>query len=170
MTRGLVAIEAAAALCLAATARGETLHLAARLTAAAGAPISLTSATGNLWADLDPHSRLFTYRLTYRRLSGPATGARLRGPTKTGELAAATAALDISPSPVTGKVTLTAAEAADVERGRWYVEIATSANPRGEIGGQLKSQDDEREAMPSTDRPDQAPQSSQLGWSPQLSW
>lgn len=169
MIRGLVAIEAATALFLAATTRGETLHLAARLSAAANGGLP-TSPTGNLWADLDPHSRLFTYRLTYRRLSGPPTGARLRGPDKTGQSAATTVGLPTSASPITGKVTLTAAEAADVERGRWFVEIATSANPVGEIGGEVKLQDDQAEGQPATGPESATPQSAELGWTPQLSW
>ena len=126
MNRGLVAIEAAAALFLAAATRAETLHLAASLSSAADAPPPRSSASGNLWADLDTHNRLFTYRLTYRNLSGPATGARLRGPAQAGQGAAV--ALSDAPSPVTGKVTLTAAQASDVKGG-----AGTSRSPRRPI-------------------------------------
>jgi len=142
MTWKLVAIEAAAAVFLAAVARAETLHLAARLVVAADAAPADTSPDGNLWADFDTHDHVLTYRLTYRRLSGPAIAARLQGPARQGQGAPTILALPGSSSPITGKATLTAAEAADLERGRWCVDVATTANPEGEIRGQVKSQAD----------------------------
>jgi hypothetical protein len=40
-------------------------------------------------------------------------------------------------SPIRGKATLTAAQAADLMAGKWYVNLHTAANPNGEIRGQF---------------------------------
>jgi len=46
---------------------------------------------------------------------------------------------DAKTSPASGKATLTAPQIADLEAGKWYVNVHTAANPGGEIRGQVKS-------------------------------
>ena len=40
-------------------------------------------------------------------------------------------------SPFKGSATLTDAQAADLQKGMWYVNVHTAANPGGELRGQL---------------------------------
>jgi hypothetical protein len=40
-------------------------------------------------------------------------------------------------TPMSGTVSLTPAQAADLIAGKWYVNLHTAANPNGEIRGQL---------------------------------
>jgi hypothetical protein len=40
-------------------------------------------------------------------------------------------------SPVQGRAVLTAAQAADLLAGKWYVNLHTAANPGGELRGQV---------------------------------
>jgi hypothetical protein len=40
-------------------------------------------------------------------------------------------------SPITGTATLTDAQMADLEAGKYYANVHTAANPGGEIRGQL---------------------------------
>ncbi len=40
--------------------------------------------------------------------------------------------------PVSGTASMTDAQIADLEAGKWYVNIHTAAHPGGEVRGQLK--------------------------------
>jgi hypothetical protein len=42
-------------------------------------------------------------------------------------------------SPTSGKATLTDAQIADLEAGKWYFNVHTAAHPGGEIRGQLQA-------------------------------
>jgi hypothetical protein len=42
-------------------------------------------------------------------------------------------------SPIKGSAVLTAAQAADLMAGKWYVNVHTAANPGGEVRGQVAS-------------------------------
>ena len=43
-------------------------------------------------------------------------------------------------SPISGTATLTDAQAADLEAGKFYFNIHTAANPGGEVRGQVDKQ------------------------------
>jgi hypothetical protein len=132
------AVLAAAAAALAGGAAADTLHFTARLSGRAEAPAVRSPAVGELSADLDSDTRLLTYKLTYQGLSGPATSARFHGPAKSGQSAAPVVSVSDTANPISGEASLTDAQAGELKKGLWYVNIATATNPEGEIRGQLK--------------------------------
>lgn len=115
-----------------------TLHFAARLSGRAEAPPIRADAVGELSADLDTDTRLFTYKLTYQSLSGAAATARFQGPAKSGQIAPPIIEIADTSNPISGEASLTEAQLADLKKGLWYVNIGTPAHPDGEIRGQLK--------------------------------
>lgn len=102
------------------------------------APVA-SPGTGSATISYNQASKELTWTLTWSPLSGPATMAHFHGPAASG--ANAGVALPIAAagmtSPVSGKATLTDAQAADLLAGRWYVNIHTAANPGGEIRGHV---------------------------------
>jgi len=102
--------------------------------------VPATTSTGKGTADIDydPASKKLSWKLSYSGLSGPATAAHFHGPAESGKNAGVAVAIpNATSSPVEGSATLTDAQAADLEAGRYYVNIHTAANPGGEIRGQV---------------------------------
>ena len=119
-------------------ARAEMVHYMAHLDGASEVPPKTTQGTGTLSATLDTATRELSYTLEYSGLSGPAGAAHFHGPAAPG--ANAGVALPIpnaASSPVKGSTKLTEAQMADLEAGKWYVNVHTKANPGGEIRGQV---------------------------------
>jgi hypothetical protein len=94
-------------------------------------------------ADLtyDPGTRVVTWTVTYRGLSGPATMAHFHGPAQPSKNAPVQVWLikQETPieSPINGQATLTPDQARQFEAGEWYINIDTQAHPDGEIRGQV---------------------------------
>lgn len=116
-------------------------HLAAFSTQMTGinqVPPVKTAATGRVDAVLNKNTNLFRWKLSYRGLSGPATAGHFHGPAAIGANAGIALSFgSMSRSPMEGRATLTAAQAADLLAGKWYANIHTAAHPGGEIRGQL---------------------------------
>ncbi len=97
-----------------------------------------SSGKGMATASLDTTTKTLTWTVDYSGLSGPATAAHIHGPADPGANAGIvvpfTGNLD---SPIKGSATLTDAQIAQLEAGKWYVNIHTEANKPGEIRGQL---------------------------------
>lgn len=109
-----------------------------QLRAANEVPPNASRATGSVDAVFDKSNNLLRWKVNYSGLSGPATAAHFHGPAGVG--ANAGVALGWTgpiTSPMEGRATLTAAQAADLTAGRWYANIHTAANPGGEIRGQM---------------------------------
>jgi hypothetical protein len=101
-------------------------------------PATTSSGTGTADIDYDPASKKLSWKLTYSGLTGPATAAHFHGPAETGKNAGVAVAIpNATSSPVEGSATLTDAQAADLEAGKYYVNVHTAANPGGEIRGQV---------------------------------
>jgi len=101
-------------------------------------PPNTSAATGKADIDYDAATKKLSWTLTYSGLSGPATAAHFHGPAEPGKNAGVAVAIpNAGTSPVTGSATLTDAQAADLEAGKYYVNIHTAANPGGEIRGQV---------------------------------
>ena len=101
-------------------------------------PPNASAATGAADIDYDPASKKLSWKLTYSGLSGPATAAHFHGPAESGKNAGVAVAIpNATSSPAEGSATLTDAQAADLEAGKYYVNVHTAANPGGEIRGQV---------------------------------
>jgi hypothetical protein len=101
-------------------------------------PPTTSTATGTADIDYDAATKKLSWKLTYSGLTGPATAAHFHGPAgPTDKAGVAVAIPNAGTSPVEGSATLTDAQAADLEAGKYYVNIHTAANPGGEIRGQV---------------------------------
>jgi hypothetical protein len=128
----LAGLGLAALLAASSIAAAESVQLKADLKG------SNTAATGNAAVTYDTASKQATWRITYSGLSGPPTAAHFHGPAEPGANASVAVAIpNAATSPVQGSATLTDAQAADLQEGRYYINIHTAANPGGEIRGQV---------------------------------
>ena len=101
-------------------------------------PANDTKGSGMLNATYDTASKKLTYTATYKDLSGPATAAHFHGPADPKTNAAVVVPVkEMTPGTLKGEATLTDAQAADLQAGKWYFNIHTAANKGGEIRGQV---------------------------------
>jgi CHRD domain len=93
---------------------------------------------GNATASFDSATKSLTWTVDYSGLNGPATAAHIHGPADPGANAGIVVPFSGNlASPIKGSATLTDAQIAQLEAGKWYVNIHTEANKGGEIRGQL---------------------------------
>lgn len=85
----------------------------------------------------DPATMDLTYSVTYEGLTGPAIAAHIHGPADPGQNAGPVVPFADAASPITGSTKITAAQAADLAAGKYYVNVHTNANKGGEIRGQI---------------------------------
>jgi hypothetical protein len=134
---GLAGFAAAALLVAAPAAFAETQTYKATLTSAAEVPPNASKGTGTLTSTYDTATKKLTWTVTFSGLSGPATAAHFHGPAAAGANAGVVVPQkDGLTSPMKGEATLTDAQAADLQAGKWYFNIHTEANKGGEIRGQ----------------------------------
>jgi hypothetical protein len=107
------------------------------MNAASEVPPNMTRGSGTAEASLDRSNNVLKYKITYSGLSGPATMAHFHGPAPAGANAGVVVPFANAASPIEGSAILTPAQAADLNSGKWYVNIHTAANPAGEIRGQM---------------------------------
>lgn len=94
--------------------------------------------SGMLTATYDKATKKLTYTVTYKELSGAAVAAHFHGPADAKSNAGVVVPVkEITPSQLKGEATLTDAQAADLQAGKWYFNIHTAANKGGEIRGQV---------------------------------
>lgn len=138
MSRLIVPIAALLSFGLAGPASAAMVQFNATLDSASEVPAKTGPAKGDAKATLDTATKQLTYTVTFSGLSGPATAAHFHGPADK-----ATNASPVVPfpapvaSPYHGSAVLTDAQIADLEAGKWYVNVHTAANPGGEIRGQV---------------------------------
>jgi hypothetical protein len=135
--RSGVAITALALLPLAAHAA--TVNVKADLKASSEVPAKESAGTGTVTATLDTDTNKFKYHIVFSGLTGPVVAAHFHGPAAEGANAKPQVPIKASPiaSPVDGEATVTADQAKDLLDGKWYFNLHTSANPSGEIRGQV---------------------------------
>jgi hypothetical protein len=124
-------------LALTPSAFAETQHYAAELKGSSEVPPNKSPATGTLDATYDTSTKRFTYDVTYTGLSGPATAAHFHGPATPGANAGVVVPIKDVHTPIKGETILTDAQAADLQAGKWYVNVHTAQHKGGEIRGQV---------------------------------
>jgi len=116
-------------------AQAEEIKFRADLAPASGVA---SSGKGTATASLDTTTKTLTWNVDYSGLSGPATAAHIHGPADPGANAGIVVPFTGNlASPIKGSATLTDAQIAQLEAGKWYVNIHAEANKPGEIRGQL---------------------------------
>lgn len=120
-------------------AHAATIALKADLKASAEVPAKDSAGTGTLTATLDTDTNELKYHIEFSGLTGPVVAAHFHGPAAEGTNAKPQIPIKTSPlaSPIDGKATITPEQAKDLLDGKWYFNLHTSANPGGEIRGQL---------------------------------
>ncbi len=136
-------VTACALALVSVAAHAATIHLNGDLKASAEVPAKNSAGTGTLTATLDTQTNEFTYHVVFSGLTGPVVAAHFHGPAAEGANAKPQLPIKGSPftSPIAGNATLTPEQAKDLLDGKWYLNLHTSANPGGEVRGQvLKSE------------------------------
>src|SRR5687768_3254012 len=134
---GIAGFAFAAVLAAGGVASAEQMKFKANLSGGEEVPPVETSATGTTDVTYDSDTKKLTWTLEYSGLSGDATAAHFHGPADPGENADPVVPIPDTASGSTGEADLTEEQAADLEAGRWYVNVHTAANPGGEIRGQV---------------------------------
>jgi hypothetical protein len=106
-------------------------------------PPNATSGRGVVSAQLDTNTGEFDYSATYSGLTGPATAAHFHGPALPGVAAGVVIPVANVASPIHGSAQLTPAQMSDLISGKWYFNVHTAANPKGEIRGQVRRDNDD---------------------------
>lgn len=134
------ALAAALLFAVSATAQAETVKLDGTLSPSSEVPAATDShATGTVKATFNTETNVLQWTVTYSGLTGEAKAAHFHGPAATGQNAGIVVPLTGSlASPIKGEATITAAQAADLLAGKWYVNIHTAAHPPGEIRAQVE--------------------------------
>jgi hypothetical protein len=100
-------------------------------------PPNDSKGTGMATLTFDPTTKQLTYNITYSGMKAAATAAHIHGPAAVGANSGVMVPFANPASPITGTATLTDAQAAALLAGQTYVNVHSSANPPGEIRGQI---------------------------------
>ncbi|KQU74442.1 hypothetical protein ASC75_20645 [Aminobacter sp. DSM 101952] len=114
----------------------ETMKFKADLKAASEVPPTDSPGTGTADVSVDSATKKLTWTVTSTGLTGDATAAHFHGPAAVGENA--DPVVDISSSVASGSADLTDQQMADLQAGKWYLNIHTQKFPDGEIRGQVE--------------------------------
>jgi hypothetical protein len=117
-----------------------TMTWKAHLTAKDEVPPNASTGTGDGTFTLNTATNELTWSVTFSGLSGPAIAAHLHGPGAPGANAGVVVGFDPPKAPageIKGSNVILKSQVADLQAGKWYVNIHTAANKGGEIRGQL---------------------------------
>ncbi|MBV8167985.1 MAG: CHRD domain-containing protein [Alphaproteobacteria bacterium] len=136
----LATAAAATSLLLATGAQAQTKTFHADATTKEEVPPVTGNASGKGTFTLNPATKELSWNVTYSGLSSDAAAAHIHGPAAAG--ANAGVVVNLAPngmkSPLEGKATLTDAQIADLQAGKYYLNVHTANNKGGEIRGQIK--------------------------------
>ncbi len=136
-TATLLAVAFLAASC-ATMQPSNMVRLGGKLSGVNEVPPASTDGSGMVEVTFNKETNLLTWKVGYSGLSGPARAGHFHGPAtaaqNVGVVLGFTGSIE---SPFTGQATVTAAQAADILAGKWYVNIHTAKYPGGEIRAQV---------------------------------
>ena len=119
-------------------AAAATIELTSQLSTLQEVPAVQGKGKGQLTATLDTGTSELRWKLTYSGLMGPATAGHFHGPASKTETAGVAIGFKGNlESPITGEATLTPVQMGELMNGKWYVNVHTAQNPKGEIRGQI---------------------------------
>ena len=131
------ALAVSASIFLASPALADMVKYKATLDGSQQSPPVTTKGKGTATFTFDTAKKKLSWDVKYSGLSGPAIAAHIHGTAAVGENAKPVIPFKTLKSPIKGSATLTDAQAADLEAGKYYVNIHTAANKDGEIRGQI---------------------------------
>ncbi|WP_378950093.1 CHRD domain-containing protein [Mesorhizobium sp. ANAO-SY3R2] len=114
----------------------ETMKFKADLKAASEVPPTDSKATGTADVTVDTATKKLSWKVNAGGLTGDATAAHFHGPAAVGKNAPPM--VDISSSVASGSADITDQQLADLQAGKWYLNIHTQKFPDGEIRGQVE--------------------------------
>ena len=123
---------------LVSPALADTEKFTATLDGGQQSPPVTTKGKGTATLTFDTAKKKLSWNVKYSGLSGPAVAAHIHGPADMGANADPVIPFKKLKSPIKGSATLTDAQAADLEAGKYYVNVHTKANPDGELRGQIE--------------------------------
>ncbi|WP_095086809.1 CHRD domain-containing protein [Mesorhizobium sophorae] len=132
------ALAVSVSIFLVSPALADTEKFTATLDGGQQSPPVTTKGKGTATLTFDTAKKKLSWNVKYSGLSGPATAAHIHGPAAMGENAGPVIPFKKLKSPIKGSETLTDAQAADLEAGKYYVNVHTAANKDGEIRGQIE--------------------------------
>ncbi|SDA85613.1 MULTISPECIES: CHRD domain-containing protein [Mesorhizobium] len=132
------ALAVSAAIFLASPALADMEKFKATLDGAQQNPPVTTKGKGTATFTFDTAKKKLSWNVKYSGLSGPAVAGHIHGPAAVGENAGPVIPFKKLKSPIKGSAVLTDAQAADLEAGKYYVNVHTAANKDGEIRGQIE--------------------------------
>lgn len=128
--------------CMQSTPPGGVTY-AAHLTGKDEVPPTSSAGVGDGKFTYDSATKMLSWNVTFSGLTGPATAGHIHGPALAGANAGVVISFDVpkaASGTITGSKALTDAQLADLNSGRYYVNIHTEANKGGEIRGQIARQ------------------------------
>ena len=135
-TNPILAGLATALMMVSAPAFSETMSFKADMKGSSEVPPTDSAASGSADVTLDTNTKKLSWTVSSSGLSGEATAAHFHGPAAPG--ANADPVVDISAAIAKGTADLSDQQLADLQAGKWYINIHTAKFPDGEIRGQVE--------------------------------
>jgi hypothetical protein len=141
LSRIFTPLLAATAICclLAAPAFAEKINMTATLEGAQEVPPVQSPGKGTAQVTFDTETKMLEWTVEYSGLTEAPSAGHFHGPADKGANAGVAVPFE-GPiaSPIKGSATLTDAQAADLQAGKYYINLHTPAHKDGEIRGQVE--------------------------------